>query len=752
MKHLPILSPLPFPPFPHFLRLRQLLPLLVLLLPLFPLLPRPAIGASAGGPDSDSDSKTLSPYFRVLGVRTGVEALPLRSTRVDATVAGVIADVRVTQVYTNTGTTPLEAIYVFPGSTRAAVHGLTMTLGDRRLEAEIRERKQARQIYETARSEGKTASLLEQHRPNVFQMNVANILPGDEITVELRYTELLSPEDGVYAFVYPGVVGPRYPGSSATGLAPEDRWAANPYLPKPADGGRVTAADPDAGIAADGNPASTFDIAVTLAAGVPVQEAVCRSHRTKITYDNPSTARIALDPAARADAGNRDFILRYRLAGEALKTGLLIAEGTPGTPGTGGTVGENWFLAMIQPPTRPVAASLPPRDYLFIIDVSGSMRGFPLRTTKTLLRGLFPTMRPQDTFNIVLFSGHSTSLADAPVPATSANIRAAEALVDKQYGYDGTELLPALQHAFSLPRPEATSRTIAIITDGYVTVEHEAFELVRKHLGGEHGANVFAFGIGSSVNRHLIEGLARAGQGEPFIVTDPAEAEAVAARLGKTIASPVLTNINVSFDGFDVYDVEPATLPDVFAERPVILFGKWRGPRTGKITLTGLAGEDAAEGGEGRKERQGEDGNANGSGSRRFTAVLSPGATVPLPRADGLSRLWARHRIAQLGDDVEAGAADREERIAEITRLGLTYRLLTRYTSFVAVDHVVRRDSATTPEQVRQPLPLPRGVENSAVGGDIPTSPEPATWMLMGVAALVLGAAAWRRKQSHTAR
>ncbi|AHF90156.1 hypothetical protein OPIT5_07875 [Opitutaceae bacterium TAV5] len=726
MKRLP--PPLPFL---HFLLLLQLFSLLVLL-----PLPRSAVGAPDDDPGSGtgSDNKTLSPYFRVRGARPGVEALPLRSTRVDATVAGVIADVRVTQVYTNTGTTPLEAIYVFPGSTRAAVHGLTMTLGDRRLEAEIRERKQARQIYETARSEGKTASLLEQQRPNVFQMNVANILPGDEITVELRYTELLSPEDGVYSFVYPGVVGPRYTGASGAG--PEDQWVANPYIPKTADDRRAGLTDPDAGTDADGNPVSTFDIAVTLAAGVPVQEAVCRSHRTKITYDDPSTARIALDPAARADAGNRDFILRYRLAGEALKTGLLIAEGTPGA---GGADGENWFVAMIQPPARPVAASLPPRDYLFIIDVSGSMRGFPLQTTKTLLRGLFPTMRPQDTFNIVLFSGHSTSLAEAPVPATPANIRAANELLDRQYGYDGTELLPALRHAFSLPRPEATSRTIAIVTDGYVTVEHEAFELVRQHLGGENGANVFAFGIGSSVNRHLIEGLARAGQGEPFIVTDPAEAEAVAARLGKTIASPVLTNINVSFDGFDVYDVEPATLPDVFAERPVILFGKWRGPRVGKITLTGLAGGGAGEEGEG--------GNAHDS--RRFTAALFPGATVPLPRADGLSRLWARHRIAQLGDDVEAGAADREERIAEITTLGLTWRLLTKYTSFVAVDHVVRRDPGTTPGQVRQPLPLPRGVENSAVGGDIPTSPEPGTWALMGVAALVLGAAAWQRKQSR---
>ncbi len=690
--------------------------LLIRLLSAFTMLAIIAPSLRSQSDDTDrTDDRTLSPYFWVKGATPGVESLPLRSTRIDANIAGVIADVRVTQIYANTGDKPIEAVYVFPGSTRAAVHGLTMMLGDRRVEAEIKERKQARQIYETALTQGKTASLLEQQRPNVFQMNLANILPGDVITVELRYTELLSPVDGVYTFVYPGVVGPRYTNTTIANAAPDDHWVANPHLPA------STRPDPDE----DGSlPA--YDIAITLAAGVPIQDATCKSHRAKITHDNPTVARIQLEnTSSGGDASNRDFILNYRLAGAALQAGLLLAENVPTDPDADPGA-ENYFVAMLQPPARPNLATLPPRDYLFIVDVSGSMHGFPIKTSQKLLRGLLPTLRPQDTFNLVLFSGDSRSLSTKPLPATDQNLAAAIALLERQDGRGGTELLPALQHAFSLPPPPSTSRTIAIITDGYVTVEHEAFELIRTHLGGTNGANVFAFGIGGSVNRHLIEGLARAGQGEPFIVTNEASAAAAAERFGATIAAPVLTRINVAFEGIETYDVEPPSVPDVFAQRPVILFGKWRGPLTpgARIVLSGHSGAD-----------------------QPFTATLAIDDATRLPDTSALSRLWARHRIAQLGDDVAAGAPDREDRIAQITQLGLTYKLLTRYTSFVAVDHIIRRQPGEGLDSVRQPLPLPQGVGNRAVGGDIPTSPEPATWALLGVATVVAGIAFWRRKR-----
>lgn len=659
-------------------------------LPLLFLLLLPVALCAQRADDTDPGrEKSLSPYFWVRNTAPGVEALPLKSTSVEASISGVIADVRVTQVYANTGTTPIEALYVFPGSTRAAVHGLSFTLGERRIEAQIKERRQARKIYETARTSGRTATLLEQQRPNVFQMNVANILPGDEVRVELRYTELLVPSDGVYEFVLPGVVGPRYTHTPAANAAPDDEWTRTPIIPR------------------NGEDPAAFSLAVRCATGgVPILGALSPTHRTQIDHDAPDLVRVTLSPS-ETNAANRDFILRYRLAGDRIQTGLLLSEGED----------ENFFLAMIQPPARPAPDEMPPRDYLFVVDVSGSMRGFPLQTARRLLESLFPTLRPQDRFNILLFSGDSRMLAPASLPATPQNLANALRLLDGMNGAGGTELLPALRAAFSQPRADGLSRIISIITDGYVTVETEAFDLVRSRLDK---ASVFAFGIGSSVNRHLIEGLARAGQGEPFIVTHPGEAEDAAARFRDYIATPVLAGARVRFDGFDAYDIAPRAVPDLFAQRPVVLFGKWRGPKSGLITLTGS------------------------TGSQPFSATLDVAAAATLPADNGLARLWARHRIRELSDDISVQSND--ERIAAVTTLGLTYSLLTRYTSFVAVDKVVRTASGD-PASVRQPLPLPQGVEATAVGGDIPTSPEPAAVMLLGVGALLAAVLFWRRQR-----
>lgn len=655
-----------------------------------------AISSCAARAASESDDKTLSPYFWVKPTAAGnsdtsgtLDALPLKSTRVEALVSGVIADVTVTQTYTNTGTVPLEAVYLFPGSTRAAVHGLTLSIGDRRIEARVKKREEAHQIYETAKAEGKTASLLEQHRPNVFQMNVANILPGDEVKVELHYTELLVPTGGVYEFVYPGVVGPRYSNKSAEGAAPGDTWTANPYLPQ-----------------GHHDPAR-YDLSVHLAAGLPLQDIRCLTHNARIAYTSDREASVSTSPDD-PEASNHDFILCYRLAGGAIQSGLLLAEGRE----------ENYFLLMVQPPARPAAAQIPARDYLFVVDVSGSMHGFPLTVSKHLVRDLLTSLRPTDTFNILLFSGDSRMLSPQPLPATAENISTAVDLLDKECGGGGTELLSALKSAFATPRPENASRSVVVITDGYVDIEDEAFDLVRSNLGQ---ANLFAFGIGSSVNRHLIEGLARAGQGEPFIVENADRAPAAAAKFREYVATPVLTQVKVAFDGFATYDVEPVAVPDVLARRPVVVFGKWKGPKTGAVTVTGI------------------------TGAQNYSTTLQVQDAAVLPSDAGLAHLWARSRIAQLSDRM--GSRDAEERKTEITSLGLTYNLLTRYTSFVAVDDIVRRASGNL-QTVKQPLPLPQGVENSAVGGNIPTSPEPATLGLMViVAALFLAVLIRPRKK-----
>ena len=241
---------------------------------------------------------------------------------------------------------------------------------------------------------------------------------------------------------------------------------------------------------------------------------------------------------------------------------------------------ENFFLAMVEPPKAPAATAITPREYIFVVDISGSMHGFPLDTAKGVLRELIGGLRPSDTFNVLLFSGSNSFLNPTSVPATKANIDQAIRTIDQQGGGGSTELIPALKRVYAQPKNADTSRTVVVVTDGYVTVEREAFELVRNNLSS---ANVFSFGIGSSVNRHLMEGLARAGMGEPFIITKPAEAAEQAARFRKMIDSPVLTNVKVRFEGLDVYDVEPRQLPDLLAQRPLIVFGKWKGEAKGKL-------------------------------------------------------------------------------------------------------------------------------------------------------------------------
>jgi Ca-activated chloride channel family protein len=439
---------------------------------------------AAAQTDSAPADRTLSPYFFVEGGDPAVDRLPLKDTRVEVAIAGVIADVTVRQVYENHGQRPIHARYVFPASTRAAVYGLTMTVGDVRVVARIKEREQARQTFETAKREGKSASLLEQSRPNVFTMNVANVLPGDTIAVELKYTELLVPTDQVYEFVYPTVVGPRYSEKSEGQASPADRFVKTPYTRQ--------------GVP----PASAFHLSGVVSAGIPIQEIASPSHQVDLRWAAPGRVELALAEAER-HSGNRDLILRYRLAGEEIAAGLLLHRGRE----------ENFFLLMAQPPQAVAADAVPPREYIFVVDVSGSMYGFPLDTTKTLMRDLVGVLRPSDTFNVVVFADGSETFAPGSVPATSPNLARAVQFIGRKDGGGGTRLLAALQRAMSLPRQPAVSRSIVLITDGYIEAEADTFDYVREHLDD---ASVFAFGIGSSVNRFLIEGVARAGLGEPF--------------------------------------------------------------------------------------------------------------------------------------------------------------------------------------------------------------------------------------------
>ncbi|HEY2945461.1 MAG TPA: VIT domain-containing protein [Vicinamibacteria bacterium] len=625
-----------------------------------------------------TDRQTLSPYFVVEGADPSLDQLPLKDTRVELTVVGVIADVTVRQVYENRGPRPIHARYVFPASTRAAVYAMSMIIRDKRIVARVEEREQGKQHFEQAKREGKSASLLEQSRPNVFSMSVANIMPGDTISVELSYTELLVPTAGTYEFVYPTVVGPRYSSKGKAEASDADRFVESPYTHQ---------GEP---------PRSELHLSAQLSTGVPVREFNCPSHQVVPKWDGPARLRLELADSERF-SGNRDFVLRFRLSGEEVSSGLLLYQGPD----------ENLFLLVAQPPDRVRVEEIPPREYIFVLDVSGSMHGFPLDTAKKLLADLTRVLRPTDTFNIVLFADGSRTLAERSLPASPQNLQHALRFIGPQSGGGGTELRAAMARAFAIPRLEGVSRSIVLITDGYIEAEKDVFDYVRDHL--DRG-NVFCFGIGSSVNRYLLEGVARAGQGEPFVVTKPDEAEAAAGAFREYIQSPVLTGIEVSFSGFDVYDVEPAKVPDLFARRPVVVFGKWRGRPQGTIELRGRTGLDP------------------------YRASFSPSEAPPREDHRALRYLWARTRIANLSDF--GGRGDEAARTA-VTQLGLTYNLLTQYTSFIAVEELIR-NAGGEGRDVDQPLPLPVGVSDLAVGGAVTGGDEPELAYLGLVLVLML--------------
>jgi Ca-activated chloride channel family protein len=529
--------------------------------------------AAVRADDEAPAGKTLSPYFVVENGDAAVDALPLKSTDVKVRVLGVIAEVLVTQRYTNAGLTPLEARYVFPASTRAAVHAMNVRLGARLITAN-----------------------------NVLQMHVGNILPGDDVRVELRYTELLVPTDGIYRFVYPTIVGPLYKGPSGQERDRPEHWPASPY-------------------SSDATPPVTkFSIAVTLKSPLPLTSLTSPSHELVVDGDATRHATVAL-AFDDEPADDRDFVLEYRLDGDAIRSGVLMSDGPD----------EKFFLAMVQPPAAVPLAEIVPREYVFIVDVSRSMHGFPLDTTRTLMRDLLPGLRPSDTFNLLLFAGDHRTLAPRSIPATAPNVRLALETLDDEPRGGGTELTSALREALAMPSERGRARVFVVITDGCVPVDRELFDVVRRNLSN---ASLFAFGIGSSVNRTLIEGLARAGQSEPFIVLDPGRADDEAQRFREMIEAPVMTNVNVRFEGLDTYDVAPGHVPDLFAQRPVLVFGKWRGDAHGAIVVEGTTA----------------------SGVER--ARISVEDRAPSPGAGALRYLRATHRVAELPDQERLNGED----------------------------------------------------------------------------------------------
>jgi len=600
------------------------------------------LGSSA----SDDESITAeSPYFIVNSQNDErVDHLPLLSNIADVSIVGALADVTITQRFKNDGDSPIEAIYVFPASTTSAVYSVTMRIEDRVIKAKIKEKQQAKREYERAKSEGKSASLLEQQRPNIFTMNVANILPGDLIEVELKYTELLTREDGIYEFVYPMNIGNHYtgPDGSTTSTSSEVQQPTT---------------------ASSGEP-FTSTISLDIISNTAIYDINSPSHainQNLVAYD-----RVQIELGDNDSVADRDFVLRYKVGEDSIKGGVMLEPSEE----------ENFFLLQLDAPKRVPSNLIPLREYIFVVDISGSMSGYPLTVSKELVTNLLSSLSEEERFNILFFAGGSSALSDSSLPATKENIQAAKNMLSKINAGGGTQLLNAIKTVQKNPPPEGYSRSVVVVTDGYVFVGPQAYKLITEN---QDQASYFALGIGNSVDRDLVETIARAGSGESYIALNKKQGTKLGKKLIDLIRNPVLTDIKIEFQEFDAIELQPTLVPDLYAQKPLLISGKWRGDSTGRIKVSGKTGV--------------------GNWSQEFDLA---NATI-LKNSESLKYVWARQKLSALNDYYSLSSEEKTK--AKIIETSLKYNLLSQFTSFLAIDEVVRTYQES--KQVNQPQAAP---------------------------------------------
>jgi Ca-activated chloride channel family protein len=650
--------------------------LLAFLLPFSTLSPCFAKGAEIAHVSVGRDAAALFTKFSGTGSGTlgAVDSrghvygqCPLKHTDVSAKISGYLANVTVTQEFQNPFKTPIEAVYTFPLSTTGTVNEMVMKVGDRVIHGIIKKREEARAIYESAKARGQTAALLDQERPNIFTQSVANIKPGHTIEITLHYVDVLPYEEGSFTFAFPTVVGPRYNPGSPTG---KQGTGWSPDTTEVGDASRITPP-----VVPEGTRAGhDISLKVTINAGIPIGAISSKLHEVTINRNSTDGAEISLKD--KATIPNRDFVLSWQVASDKLQSGCLThRDGKYG-----------YFLLMLIPPKKVTPQSAAPKEMIFIVDRSGSQMGLPIEKAKDTMKYILDNMNPRDTFQVISFSSQTEKLFAKPEMANPEMVQKAKAYISKLQGDGGTEMKDAVEEACREPEPEHRLRIITMMTDGYIGNDFEILGLVKKLRGNSRW---FPFGTGNSVNRFLIDNIANEGGGEPdyVLLNDPAEA--VAKKFYNRISSPVLTDVKVDFQGVEVKDVNPHTVSDVWAQRPLFITGRYEQPGTGSVTLRGYA--------------QG----------KPYEQKLS--ITLPEKETDNavLGTIWARAQIDRLMSSDLLGAqqgAIKKELKDEVIRIALEHHIVTQYTSFVAVDETPGSKENGKPLQVTVPVNMPDGV------------------------------------------
>ncbi len=584
--------------------------------------------------------------------------VPLKHTDVRAQVSAYIATVRVQQQFHNPYDEKIEAKYVFPLPQNAAVNEFIMTVGERRIRGIIREREEAERMYKQARASGHVASLLTQERPNMFTQKVANIEPGKQIDVDIKYFNTLAYRDGWYEFVFPMVVGPRFnPPGSSDGVGAVGRGSSGAS----GQSTEVQYLRPD--------ERSGHDISLSLEvdAGVEIERLDCTSHAVSIERLSPSRAKVSLSPHDRIP--NKDFVMRYKVAGNHLKSGLLTHRDERG----------GFFTLMLYPPAELQDLERKPMEMVFVLDCSGSMRGEPGRQARAAVEHALKSMRSQDTFQIIQFSNDSSQLGRRPVRATPSNVRRGLRYLGSLQSGGGTMMIKGIKAALDFPHDEDRLRVVAFLTDGFIGNEEDILAAVKDKVGA---SRIFSFGVGSSPNRYLLNRMAKVGRGAVAYLGPQDSGAEVMNEFFQHVSHPALTDVRIDWGNMEVSDVYPRQIHDLFVGRPVILTGRFKGQGTARIRVQGQV--------------------ADGRRSYELTAPLNDSAAS----RDGLAEVWARARIADLHNRAIGKSGAKVE--GQIKKVALKYGLMSAYTAFVAVDSM-SETSGDHGHSVSVPVPVPEG-------------------------------------------
>lgn len=613
------------------------------------------------------------------------KAFTLTNTDVKGKISGNISRVEVTQTFQNPYDKPLEAIYVFPLPDQAAVDDMEIKIGDRVIKGDIKKREEAKEIYDRARREGRTAGLLEQERDNIFTQSLANIKPGEQIKVTIRYTESLKFEQGDYEFVFPMVVGPRYiPGAAidpkGNTLQVPDASRINPPVLKP-----------------ETRSGNDITVSLQIDAGVPIRNLYSTSHRIDV-QNSGETMQLKL--AAGDNIANKDLIVRYKVSSDRTAPTILTTTTDQGSH----------FATYLIPAIAYRADQIVPKDVVFLMDTSGSQSGDPILKSRELMRRFINGLNPNDTFTIIDFSSTTRQLSSYPLQNTVANRQKAMNYIDQVDANGGTELMNGINAVTNFPSSSnGRIRSVVLITDGYIGNDNEVIAAVQKNL--KPGNRLYSFGVGSSVNRYLLERVAEMGRGTSRVVRQDEPTQEVAEKFFRQINNPVLTNIQVKWEGGgDSPEIYPSNAPDLFAEQPLVLFGK-KGDRTnGKIKITGVA-----------------------AGGERYEQTLDVNFEKDNSNL-GIAQLWGRARIKDLMNQMFGGEV--KSLVDAVTQTALNYRLLSQYTAFVAVSEEVRVNPDGGKVTVNVPVEMPQGVNFGMTSGEIgdsrslnPAAPSPTTAM-----------------------